>query len=156
MSHFRYERIIRKSYLAGTRFHEDAVTPTARYSAEPNITPMIDVLLVLLITFMVAVVQVWHTLDAQLPQECTTACSAGDAIVLDILPGPSYQLNQQPIEVGSLEERLRAVYRDRPEKIIHVSARPGVRYKDVIAAMDVAKSAGVRVLSLVPKSVVMR
>lgn len=129
------------------------MTATARYAAEPNITPMIDVLLVLLITFMVAVVQVWHTLDAQLPEECSAACDAGDAIVLDILPGPTYQLNQQSIEPGSLEERLRAVYRDRPEKIIQVAGRPGVRYEEVVAAMDVAKSAGVRVLSVVPKSV---
>ena len=129
------------------------MTPAARYSAEPNITPMIDVLLVLLITFMVAVVQVWHTLDAQLPEECRTACDAGEEIVLEILPGPSYQLNRHPIEAGSLEERLRAVYRDRPEKVIQVAGRPGVRYAEVVAAMDIAKSAGVRVLSVVPKSV---
>jgi biopolymer transport protein ExbD len=91
-------------------------------SAEPNVTPMIDVLLVLLIVFMLAVVRVHRTMDVQLPQPCGTACdAAGDAIVLEVLPGPSYRLNRTDVLPGELRDRLTAVYAGRPNKTILVA-----------------------------------
>ena len=79
-------------------------------SAEPNFTPMIDVLLVLLIVFMLAVVQVHRTMDVQLPQPCGNPCDApGDAIVLEILPGPSYRLNGSEVKPDELRDHLTKV-----------------------------------------------
>ena len=57
-------------------------------SAEPNVTPMLDVLLVLLIIFLSVVIQVHHTIDSVLPQPCTGACSAGESIILEVRAGP--------------------------------------------------------------------
>src|ERR1700712_5711236 len=114
-------------------------------TAEPNITPMIDVLLVLLIIFMMAIPQM-RTIDASLPQPCVGACAGGDAIVLEVMPGPSYRLNHQPVASSELLAHLSGVYRDRPEKIIQIAGHPGVSYADVVSAMDIAKSAGVRVI----------
>jgi biopolymer transport protein TolR len=123
-----------------------------RFSAEPNVTPMIDVLLVLLIVFMVASVQRHHTIDAQLPVSSCDLCANRPQIVLEVLPGPSYRINRAPVASGDLLSNLYAIYESRPEKLIQVAGSPGVRYDDVIAAMDVAKSAGVRVISVAPKS----
>ena len=121
-------------------------------SAEPNVTPMIDVLLVLLIVFMLAVVQVHRTMDVQLPQPCGNRCDApGDAIVLEILPGPSYRLNGSEVKPDELRDRLTAVYAGRPNKTIGVAGARGVSYDDVMSSMDVAKSAGVTVIGIVPR-----
>ena len=121
-------------------------------SAEPNVTPMIDVLLVLLIVFMVAVVQVHHSMDVVLPEACATGCDGGDAIVLEILPGPAYRLNGAPVPRASLRARLMSAYAGRPSKIIQVAGVRGVRYDDVMSAMDVAKSAGVKVIGIMPRA----
>ena len=104
-------------------------------NAEPNVTPMIDVLLVLLIVFMMVASQVHRSIDVQLPEPCVGGCTGAPAIVLEVLPGPSYRLNQRAI----------------PDKKIQVAGRVGVRYADVVNAMDVAKSAGATVIGIVPK-----
>jgi|SRR5690242_6873261 biopolymer transport protein TolR len=122
-------------------------------SAEPNVTPMIDVLLVLLIVFMVASVQMHHTMDAQLPERgCNTAvCEDSRQIVLEVLAGPTYRINAAPVAPGDLLDQLSSIYRDRPEKIIQVAGHPGAHYEDVVSAMDIARSAGIRVISIAPR-----
>jgi biopolymer transport protein ExbD len=124
-------------------------------SAEPNVTPMIDVLLVLLITFMVLSAQMHHTMDAQLPSPAPCDfCPGLPAIVLEVLPGPRYRIDQAPVKngEGELLSRLTAIYHDRPEKLIYVAGSPGVPYGDVVGAMDIAKSAGVRIIGVMPKA----
>jgi biopolymer transport protein TolR len=127
------------------------MSASIRHVAEPNVTPMIDVLLVLLIVFMVMVVQGRRTLDVQLPETCTGACGAGDAIVLEVLGAGDYRLNQRPVSRGALHQVLTNVYAGRPNKILSVTGRSGASYGQVMGAMDVARSAGVRVISTVPK-----
>ena len=121
-------------------------------NAEPNVTPMIDVLLVLLIVFMMMAVQVHKTIDVQLPQECSGDCASDVPIVLEVLPGPSFQLNRRPIAASALVSELTAVYRGRPDKILHVDGHTGVRYDEVVMAMDAAKSAGVTAIGIVPRA----
>jgi biopolymer transport protein ExbD len=120
-------------------------------SAEPNVTPMIDVLLVLLIVFMMLAVQGHRSIDVQLPEPCVGSCIGAPAIVLEVLPGPTYRINRRPIAQLNLLAELTATYRDRPDKKIQVAAQAGVRYADVVNAMDVAKSAGATVIGIVPK-----
>lgn len=115
-------------------------------SAEPNVTPMIDVLLVLLIVFMTIVMQVHHTMDVQLPMPCAGNCDGDAPIVLEIAPGPTYRINSVRVTRSDLAAQLRAIYASRPEKIIQVAGRAGVRYDDVMNAMDIAKGAGVKVI----------
>jgi biopolymer transport protein ExbD len=122
-------------------------------SAEPNVTPMIDVLLVLLITFMVLAACGHKTMDAALPEPCRGVCENVTSIVLEVLPGPTYRINQVAVAPGGLRERLMAIYANRPEKIIHVAGGRGVSYADVIEAMDIARSAGVRLIGITPKEV---
>jgi biopolymer transport protein ExbD len=123
-------------------------------NAEPNVTPMIDVLLVLIIVFMIANIRVRMTMDAVLPIDCAGACetAANTQIVLEVLPGPAYRVNGTLVGAGgNLLARIEQLYRGRPDKIIYVAGRPGVHYEDVIDAMDIAKAAGVRVIGIPPK-----
>jgi biopolymer transport protein ExbD len=125
--------------------------PQFTRSAEPNLTPMIDVLLVVIIVFMVAMVRVQRAMDVQLPEPCTALCGQSPPIVLEVLPGPRYRINRRDIASADLGRELRRIYEARPEKIIQVAGNPKARYADVVTAMDVAKSAGVRVIGIVPK-----
>ena len=131
------------------------MAPTTRSipNAEPNVTPMIDVLLVLLIVFMMVAVQVHRSIDVQLPEPRVGPNTGATPIVLEVLPGPSYRLNQLPIGRPNLFAELSAVYRGRPDKTIQVAGKAGVRYAEMVNAMDVAKSAGATVIGIVPKAV---
>src|SRR6185503_449400 len=82
--------------------------PVARH--ELNVTPMLDVLLVLLVIFM-ALVEIGHkTVDVQLPTPCGELCAGeSSSIVLEILPGPRFLLNKSPIAPNELLSRLRSV-----------------------------------------------
>lgn len=126
---------------------------TTVLSADLNVTPMLDVLLVLLVIFM-ASVQVRKAMDVQLPAPCTGACrSKGTPIVLEVLPGRAYRLNQHPIRASDLPARLRAVYDGRPEKVIQIAGHRGARYQVVVDAMDDARTAGVRVIAIPPSEI---
>jgi biopolymer transport protein ExbD len=125
---------------------------TVAFNAEPNVTPMIDVMLVMLIVFMVAVIRVHRTIDTQLPQSCRVSCGASTQIVLEVLPGHRYRINQKEVPSTDLLAQLRGIYAERSEKIIEVAGDRAAKYKDVIAAMDIAKSAGVTFISVPPKA----
>jgi biopolymer transport protein TolR len=127
-------------------------TTYASPTCEPNVTPMLDVLLVLLIVFMSVVIQVHRTVDANLPQTCSGACAGDAQIVLEVRAGPTYRINSTEVPRQHLAEYIRMLYGPRPDKTLQIAGYPGVRYDDVVAAMDVAKSAGVLVLGIVPKA----
>ncbi len=126
-----------------------AAAPLSQLTREPNVVPMIDVLLVLLIIFMLSAVTQRRAFDVQLPPE-TSSQSSGPSIVLTVDPGPRYAVNGAPIAAPSLQDELTRVFRDRPEKILFVRGAPTVRYQDVVHAFDVARGAGVRVTGIVP------
>jgi biopolymer transport protein TolR len=121
-----------------------------------NVTPMIDVLLVLLIIFMLVVPMSRKAIDLQLPDptETTQSSNPPPQIVLEVQPGNKYFVNREPIPQDKLAARLTEIYKDRPEKIIFVKGSPTrVKYSDVIFAMDVARGAGVKVIGVSPKEV---
>jgi biopolymer transport protein ExbD len=121
---------------------------------EPNVTPMIDVLLVLLIIFMIIVPNARKAIDVQLPDPTPATAPANavsNQIVLEVLPGGTYAINKQPVAHDALLERLKSIYDPRPEKIIFVKGDPNVTYQDVITAMDLARAAGVKVIGMPPR-----
>lgn len=120
-------------------------------AAEPNITPMLDVLLVLLIIFLSVAIQVHRSVDVQLPVPCTGQCGDGESIVLEVGPGPAYRVNRRPIAPGRLREELAAIYRGRPMKVLEIAGDRGVTYQQVVSAIDVAHAAGVVEVAIRPR-----
>jgi len=118
-----------------------------------NVTPMIDVLLVLLIIFMVIVPMSRKAIDLQLPDPNpapSTAQVNPDQIVLEVCTD-SYQINKQPVEKAGLAKKLKEIYDPRPDKIIFVKGCDAVKYQEVIFAMDAARGAGVKVIGVPPR-----
>ncbi|HET6679556.1 MAG TPA: biopolymer transporter ExbD [Gemmatimonadaceae bacterium] len=121
---------------------------------EPNVVPMIDILLVLLIIFMLMQPLMRRAIDLQLPDPTPVVApvnAVSDQIVLEVLPGERYAVNTEPVTKDRLLERLKEIYTDRPDKILFVKGDPAVKYQDVIFAMDVARGAGVLVIGVPPK-----
>jgi biopolymer transport protein ExbD len=118
--------------------------------ANINMTPMIDVLLVLLAIFMIAQPMLLKTIDVQIPREKRSeATTSAPPVVLEIDADGSYSINKQPIAAGNLEPTLRQVYMNRPDKVLFIKADGDVIYAEVVVAMDAARGAGVSVLGAV-------
>jgi biopolymer transport protein ExbD len=121
---------------------------------EINVTPMIDVLLVLLIIFMMVIPMSRKAIDLQLPDPTPDDTPSGpppSQIVLEVLPGNTFRINTQPVTKQDLQKRLKEIYDPRPDKIIFIKGDPAVKYSDVIAAMDAARGAGVKIIATTPK-----
>jgi biopolymer transport protein TolR len=130
--------------------------PQSGLTNEINVTPMIDVLLVLLIIFMMVIPMSRKAIDLQLPDPTPDNTPQGpppSQIVLEVLPGNTFKVNSQPIAKNDLPKRLKEIYDPRPDKIIFIKGDPTVKYSDVIYAMDVARGAGVKVIGATPKEV---
>lgn len=121
---------------------------------EPNVVPMIDVLLVLLIIFMIMQPRVRRAVDLQLPDpnpQVAPANAVSDQIVLEVMPNDQYFINKENVPKANLAQRIKSIYDPRPEKIMFFKGDPTVKYQSVIWAMDQARGNGVKVLGVTPK-----
>lgn len=122
--------------------------PPGRAAAEPNVIPMIDILLVLLIIFMLTGIR--QVIPVQVPPPATRSATSLHPIVLELLPSGGYAINRHPIADSLLERALGDIYETRPTKLLFVKAAPDRSYQEVVEAFDRARAAGVQALALVP------
>ena len=118
-----------------------------------NVTPMIDVLLVLLIIFMITQPLSRMALDVQVPppDETTVTKTPPSQIVLELGNDGGYSINGQPVPKDQLDTQIHAIYDDRPAKLLFIKAGSERIYQDVIEAMDVARGAGVQIIGFTPQ-----
>jgi biopolymer transport protein ExbD len=119
-----------------------------------NMTPMIDIMLVLLIIFMIVQQGMQKGIEVQVPptEETADKAQAIDQIVLDIQPGGTYFLNQEPVPAGQLQQKLTSTFSTRVRKVIFVRGAENLAYGEVVYAVDAARGAGVDLVGLVPRS----
>jgi biopolymer transport protein ExbD len=122
--------------------------------SEPNVVPMIDIMLVLLIIFMIVTPLLAAGFRAELPKgkNLESAAEKDDEVILGIDEAGRYFLNTRPIPDAQLEDQLRAMYAGREDKILYFKADSKLKYGRVQEGIETARRAGARVIASITET----
>jgi biopolymer transport protein TolR len=120
--------------------------------AEMNVTPLIDVLLVLIIIFLLVTPQLSHGLKTSAPESSDERASTPrDDIVVTVLGNRTVRLNQESVALEDLDARLKTVFKNAPSHVIFVCADKDLDFQQIAEVIDIAKGAGLERVALMPR-----
>jgi biopolymer transport protein TolR len=116
--------------------------------SEINVTPFVDVMLVLLVIFMVTTPMMQSGIGVSLPQAETDTAPAEEGLRLTVTPDKYIHIENYVYNINLLERRLREYYFGRQKKVIYLQADESLPYGYVVEIMDIIKKAGIELLGL--------
>jgi len=120
--------------------------------AEPNVVPLCDILLVLIIIFMVITPTVQRGMDVRLPETTSdTSATPAGVVVMTLHKDGKVDINQTYYDRELLQSVLVGIYAPRQDKTIFIRAEAGILLSKVIEIIDIARGAGVEVLGIIPE-----
>jgi biopolymer transport protein TolR len=116
---------------------------------EINVTPLVDVVLVLLLVFMVTAPMMSRGIDVQLPVANQPQIPPSDRVTVSVNAEGRVYVADRPVNIALLEDRLRELTGGRPDAVVYLRADEGLRYGEVIRVVDVIKRAGIERIGFV-------
>jgi len=121
--------------------------------SEINVTPFIDVMLVLLVIFMVTAPMMQSGIGINLPQAETDTKPAEEGLTLTVTKDQYVHIGDSTININLLERRLIEYFANKPKKVIYLQADESLPYGVVVRIMDITKKAGVEVLGIITEPI---
>jgi biopolymer transport protein ExbD len=121
--------------------------------SEINVTPFVDVMLVLLVIFMVTAPMMQSGIGINLPQAETDSKPAEEGLTLTVTKDEYVHIGDSTININLLERRLTEYFLNRPKKVVYLQADESLPFRVVVRIMDIAKKAGIEVIGIITEPV---